>query len=154
MYVILSLSYLLKWWYWYLVPTLHNADVTGRQYCIPFVTWLLESKHRTLLWHCKPYYHPVISSAPIYTFLKCWIDIILGTHIYILRSFFLCICLSGCVSCGVLQVCKNLWKTQLVLDSLELELQRFVSNHVSARDLLQEQEVLITAGLYLSPLML
>lgn len=50
--------------------------------------------------------------------------------------------------------CKNLWKTERVLDSLELELQRFVSNHVSARGLLQEEEVLRTAGLYLSSLML
>lgn len=95
-----------------------------------------------------------ICSAPMYKFLKRWVDIILDTHTYIVRSFFLCICLSGCVSSCVLQVCKNLWKTQLVLDSLGLELQRFVSNHVSARGLLQEQEVLITAGLYLYPLML
>lgn len=30
-------------------------------------------------------------------------------------------------------VCKNLWKTELVLDPLELELQRLVSNRVSSR---------------------
>lgn len=50
---------------------------------IKFVTWLLESKHKTSSWHCKHYYQPVISLAPIYKFLKCWVDIILDdTYLY------------------------------------------------------------------------
>lgn len=78
----------------------------------------------------------VSSLQPQYT------DLFMLTFLVFCLFVFVCVCafLSSCAP----YVCKTLWKTERVLDSLKPQLQRFASNPESARNQLGSSEIQVS----------